>query len=750
MRILINYDPNEKGYLGGLQFFMRKYKLEAIATSTTLTISQLLDKALSSKCEAILLCNPETLKNLVPDSSKTSLDLYRGSRFNYSVPVVVCNSLTHIHSVPYGSFLLETDLKKLFSLEEKTDFSFTVLENIFDFAEAEAILKSATLIAYDIETKTTKENETLITCCSWTAVLPSLKLHTYVLPLIDFNENHFTSLSDYAEAISFLRRINALPIPKVMHNGMYDALHSLTYHAPPYNFILDTMALAWSQYSSLPKSLDFVASITLPDYIQWKTQAAEASAKKDIQSYWAYNAKDTFYTARIALHYLYNLPAYARKNYQIQFPLVYPFLYTAFEGILVDNEKREKLKEKAQNILEENLRRLQTCLANKDFNPSSPKQVSTYIYDILGGADPHIGKQVRQGKKVTSSKGTDTKNLTAIGQQHPILLRVTSAIISYREERKAIGTYFEFQLKNNRLLYNINPFGTETGRASASSSSFWCGTQVQNIPPYAKKMLVADEGFTMFEVDNSQSEARCVAYLSGDTALIAALEDKERDFYTTLGTLFFGIPYENVTKEFRNKVLKKIVHGTNYMMGEATFVENATPENIIFAAQTLGVKITLSPKPKEGEVPLKKFAGSLLESYHKPFNKVREWHNQVKLDIATTHMLVSPLKFTRYFFGDITKDHAMMRGAVAHGPQNLSVSILNIGLWEVWKLVKKEKGALRLKAQIHDSILAQYKDGREDLKHKVISLLERDVLVNGRTLRIPVDSKEGKSWGEME
>jgi DNA polymerase I-like protein with 3'-5' exonuclease and polymerase domains len=260
---------------------------------------------------------------------------------------------------------------------------------------------------------------------------------------------------------------------------------------------------------------------------------------------------------------------------------------------------------------------------------------------------------------------------------------------------------------------------------SCSSSSFWCGTQVQNIPSYAKNILVADEGYTLIEFDNSQSEARCTAYLAKETHLIAALEDKERDFYTSLGTLFFQIPYEQVTKDFRNKILKKIVHGTNYMMGAATFIENAGTQNLITGAAPLGLKITLSKTPKSDEISLKAFATSLLESYHKPFPRVREWYKEIQTDIATTKMLRSPLGWTRYFFGDITKDHNMLRGAVAHAPQNLSVQILNIGLWKIWQLVKASQGKIRFKAQIHDSIFLQVHDSiLEEAKQKVDKLRE--------------------------
>jgi DNA polymerase I-like protein with 3'-5' exonuclease and polymerase domains len=758
MRILVNFDKAEQGYLSVLQYHLKQRHIEAVATTSNLTLGELLGKAEGAKCDGILLCNPTTLAACVP-GDKPSLDLYRGSRLRFSTPTVVCNSLAHVHTLDHGSWLLGSDLDKFSKLKTTVPFAFTILEFTSDFDECFSFLSSCALIAYDIETTTVGEDEesnqagdTLITCASWSGITGKGELRTFVLPLIDFHENHWHSMDAYAEALLFLRKVNALDVPKVMHNGMYDATHSLCYRAPPRNWVLDTMALAHAQYVSLPKTLDFVASITLPDYVQWKTQAADAQAKKDIRSYWEYNAKDTWYTLRIALHYIYNLPAYARKNFQIQFPLVYPFLYASFEGIKIDEPARVEKRAKHEEKMATSLERIRKMVGNADFNPSSPKQVAFYVYDVFGAADPHVGKKkdAKTGVKSKKERGTDEKNLKAVGQQHPILLRLTSAIITYREARKAVGTYFDFLQKNGRLLWNINPFGTETGRASASSSHWWCGTQVQNIPPYAKEFLIADEGYELIEADNSQSEARCTAYLAKETGLITALETPGKDFYKTLGFLFFGIPYDQVTKDFRNDILKKIVHGTNYMMGAVTFIENAGAEKLIGASSTLGIRITMMAKPLSGELTLKQYADTLLESYHKPFPRVRAWYAEVKHEIATTHTLVSPLGWTRYFFGDILKKHQIFASAVAHGPQNLSVMILNKGVWKVWTMTKASNGAIRFKAQIHDSIFQQVrKDLKAEFVPKLLNAMDNPVVVHGRTLRIPVDYKDGTCWGSL-
>jgi hypothetical protein len=178
------------------------------------------------------------------------------------------------------------------------------------------------------------------------------------------------------------------------------------------------MAMMHAQYPSLPKSLDYVASIVLPDYYQWKPQARSASRNRNIQEYWGYNAKDTFNTARIALHYLRYLPTYARRNYAKQFKLVYPSLYCGFEGFAIDNNKRKELLSLREKAVAGELTELQTMLSDKGdihakkptgFNPGSAKQVAFYIYDILGAADPHIGFRKQMAERLALCEGLIAK-----------------------------------------------------------------------------------------------------------------------------------------------------------------------------------------------------------------------------------------------------------------------------------------------------------------------------------------------------
>jgi len=763
MRVLVNYEDGEKNFLSQLGFFLRQNGLEAAGTAKTLTASELIYKAKEAKCEGILIANQATLLNLV-SNKKATLDSYRGSKFNFEIPAIVCNKLAHINTVAHGQFLLNKDLSKFRKLDRKAPpFSMVVLQRQDKYAEVLAEMSQSILTAYDIETKTInvkdkkntpdvleqKAGDTIITCASWSCLMPTGIIKTWVLPLVDFLEEHWREEGQYERAIQFLQQANKLNTPKVMHNGIYDCTHSIVYHAEPHNFCLDTMAMAHAEFSELPKSLDFVASIHLPYYIQWKDESEKASAEQDIYGYWTYNAKDTWHTLLVAIEQLRTMPLYAKHNFADKFKLVYPALYCAFEGFKIDIDKQNEVRAEAELKLNHHRDLLRKYVADENFNPGSWQQVEKYVYKVFGAVKPKIGK---------SASGTDEKNLEAVGDQHPLLALLTSSIIAYRENQKAIGTYFNFLKKNDRLLWNLNPFGTETERMACNSSSFWCGTQVQNIPKYGKAFLVADDGYEIIEVDNKQSEGRCTAYLAREEALIKAIEDKVYDFYKTLGTLFFNMPYAEVSDFFRNKVLKKIVHGTNYMMGAKTFKENIGVKILHETASVLGIKLVPKPSAKRGEEKsILGFCKELLDKYHIPFPRVRKWYLEIFHEVKTTNKLVSPMGHTRFFFGDIEKDHNMLRSAVAHQPQNLSVTILNIGFWKIYKnmvvqpIAPLKLGDYRLKAQIHDSILAQYRVELRDLvAERMMTYMDNPVEIHGRTLRIPVDAKTGTIWGKCK
>jgi len=761
MRILLNYDPHLENHKSSIAGLMKNKGLLVMATSKTLSITDLLATAKVAKCEAILLANEGTLKNLVNSSYKVSLDKYRGSRLDYSIPIIVGAPIDHLRKVRYGKWLYEKDLDKFKKIKiPVVQLKFTVCKTRELLDKCLAVAKKAIIISTDIET----DSNNRITCVGYSCLLPNFNTVTFLIPFVDFGTDHWSNEDDYGYAITCMRAISALPNAKLYFNGLYDAQYQITYHAEPNNFVLDAMALAHAEYSELPKSLDFVSSLNLHDYYFWKDDADEARKKGDIQTYWAYCARDSWNTLRCFINQIRNAKPYAFRNYKELFKMVYPYIYCAFEGLLLEQETLKANTIEAERIAESAKQSLRKMADNEDFNPASPKQVGILLFDILG-AKPVAKPRKKKDGTWTSKRGTDETALAKIAEQHPLFALFIAHLFDYREKAKAVGTYFKFNqwtgINNDikpRLLYGINPFGTDTGRAASNASSFRLyddareeirsyGTQVQNIPIYAKNMLISDIGYELGEADNNKSEARCVGFLSGCIPLIQALEDRAKDFYKVLGTLFFSIPYESVTKQLRNDILKRIVHGRNYLMGVDTFIETVIKQTHSTKILYEGAALINYPITN-----LRAFVSYLLGLYNKPFPEVTEWYTEIKLEVVRNHTLTSPLGWTRYFFGDIIKDHKVFRNAVAHAPQNLSVMILNKGLWKVYKcLVLVEKGLFRLKAQIHDSIFWQSPpEKREEYDRRVKECMDNPVMIKGRKMSIPVDINHGNNWLELK
>lgn len=729
MRILINHSTEDRPYLAALIPLLKENFLSGVATNKKYTIGELQKAAAAQHCDAILLSNQGTLQELLGEDAR--LSAYRGTRINYTIPVIVVNPLEHLHTVNYGRWLLQQDLSKFKRIKEKVQpFSFQVLETAEMMDSALLDLQDCLAIGYDIET-----NEKLqITCVSYTGIRKDLSVGCYLLPFIDFGTDHFSSDEMYAYALQTFRDINHCEVPKCAFNGQYDATYCITYHAEPVNFVLDPMILGWAEYSELPRSIEFNASVCCYDYFFWKDEAEKSKELKDIRSYWAYCAKDSWYMMRILVEQMKKKPKYAITNYKKIFRLVYPALYTAFEGFLIDEKKRLENRAAAVAIKLKALDNLQLMSADPEFNPGSWQQVSRFVYNTIGA------------KRVPGAPtaGTDEKTLNMVAIQHPLLARIVDEIVTYRGQAKLISTYFDFQQKNGRLYYSIDPSGTDTGRSASKASAFWVGTQIQNIPRGSdvKDWLAADSAYVLVEADKNKSEARCVGYMSQALALIESIEDREKDFYKKCASLFFGMPYEEVTKELRNEVTKHIVHGSNYVMGPEPFIGRATPKRLFSAMAQLKTTIR----------NLKDFAKYLLSLYHKPFPEIREqWYPAIKNEVQRTHMLISPLGWTRYFFGDINKHHSIFRAAVAHGPQNLSVELINEAYYNVYtQLVLPSKGEIRLKAQIHDSILLQCKEHKlEEVTARMNEIMAIPATINNRTMLIPSDFKVGYSWGDM-
>lgn len=693
---------------------------------------------ISTRFDAGIVVRDDFLKKLTFQAPGSNLENYAGSLLRgQGKEFIVIDPLEQLVTARAGGFLTGRYLSKLTKPEtwfKQTPFTWeiakddTIAHLYDDFARAD-------IIASDIETTT--DNTYNITCVGYCGIWftnSGVRTHSIVIP--------FTSMF----WVEWVRKFNKLPQPKIFQNGQFDNLYFLRFGAPVTNWLFDTQEFFHGWYCELPKRLDAISAFLIRDIYYWKQEGKSGN----LEDYYRYNAKDTWATANSWLSAMEEAPDWAFTNYKEKFPLVYPCLSTAIEGILVDPVGKERMQHEQRPKLEQSLDSLRKKIGKPHFNPGSWQQVLSLMHAIGYKKETEI----RVGGIVKYSSGA--KILAKISKKHPLAQLLIEQIIDYRESAKLLNTYIECELLNGRLLYSLSPSGTDTWRlASKGSSFFGMGTQIQNMPPYVKGMLRADSGYHLFEIDNKNSEGYCVGYLSGDENLIATL-NSGKDFHCLNASKFFGIPYEELFDDSLGTVIqdvirmlaKRVNHGANYNMGESVLIETMGAENVLRAGRLLGLPKTW------GLWDIAKF---LLEKYEAAYPDVKgAWYDFIKASIKLTKTLVSTFGTVRYCFGDPSKHKPDLNAYVAHAPQHLSVGIINRGFRRVfWEVQLQAWKDFRLKAQIHDSILGQYRIGREDLvKHAnelmIQSIPVRDCKGKTRIMTIPTDVKGGAElWSDL-
>jgi DNA polymerase I-like protein with 3'-5' exonuclease and polymerase domains len=716
----------------------------------------ILPATLDALCRAkgingVICSNVSFLKRLLhwtDNRKEPSLDNYQGSIFKREgLEILIINPLFHLTAVPYAKFVFTRFISKLVrrsSWLPAPDFHWSILD-ARNMEAAYANLQTAYAIATDIETFS---DPLSIRCIGFTGIfIRSGRIETtsYVLPV------------DSLWALAWMRKLVSLPAPKIFQNGKYDNAYLSMFRSPVYNWLWDTASLFHCWYSELPKDLAFLNSFCTRESMYWK----DLAETNDLHEYYRYNALDTWATANVWMAQMIEMPEYARQNYLKEFPLNFPCHLSEMTGIKRDMEELAIARKEADMELVSTQAALETMTATPGFNSNSPLQMKA-LMKCFGLGDV---------------ESCDETHLKRFALRHPINSRIINKILDSREIKKRNSTYLRTNddIKKSgdrgakeyrgRILYAINPHGTDSGRCASKESHFWCGLQIQNITrgPSIKRTLVADHGFRLAECDLEQAESRDTAYAAGELSLIAAVEGS-RDFHSVNASAFFGVPYENIYDDTRKKTLDKILrdlakrvnHGANYCMGPNVLVATMGEDKVWEAKRLLRLPAKFG---------LKDVAEYLLAQFHKTYPGLSKvFYPKIWGDVKTTSMLVGATGWTRFCFSDPTKDKHAANSYVAHVAQSLNAMTLNQAYMRVFYEIAMHpqyRMHFKLCAQIHDSILFQFREGHEYLVAMVKERMEIPVTIRGadgvtRTFVVPAAAKAGPDgkgafrWSETE
>lgn len=703
--------------------------------------------------------------------AKPTLSEYAGSLFTIGtgtdadpkIEVVFIPPLQRLVTMGYGKFLATRFINKFTKRStwtKPTDFNWELAAE-HNVEEIYTEYSKAFIVAVDIETL---REDAQIRCLSYTAFFSaagSIRSHTVVLPM------------DSMFWVVWMRKFNLLAAPKVLQNGKYDIAYFARFNAPLHNYAFDTANMFHAWLSELPKNLGFINAFLIREAMYWK----DLAHTDDLMEYYRYNALDTWATGNAFIAMLLEVPQYAITNYALEFPLVFPCHKSEMTGIKRDMDKLAEARKQQEGVIASHSASLDKMLGVTNFNTNSPIQMKA-LFKILGCGD--LKKQ-------------DEKNIEKARFRHPLNARILAHVIAARKARKVVSTYLTVGEKakefNGRILYSLNPHATDTSRLASASHHFWCGYNVQNQPrgPIVKQTYKADPDFLFAEVDLSQAESRDTAYISGDAGLISAVEHSP-DFHSANASAFFGVPFEAIFDASLAKVLdkklrdlaKRVNHGANYNMGWMVLIDTMGERKIIEARGLLGLSRIWS---------MRQVAEHLLAAFHEAYpGIVGTYYKGMVSEVVQSGYLKSMAihhdsntiitadnweasydgraigSWTRRCFGNPTKSKPVLNSYIAHCPQSLNAQTLNKGMLRVFNEITINPvyaNNIKVLAQVHDSILFQYRIGHHYLCDMVRERMEIPVTIKAydgkvRSFTVPADVKDGidgkvaRYWSETE
>lgn len=409
-------------------------------------------------------------------------------------------------------------------------------------------------------------------------------------------------------------------IPKVLHNGHYDAYWLAQDGIEVNNWYDDTLLMHHAIDPIEEHSLHFLASIyTNEPY--WKDEGKyewkPGNLKRDWNQLMRYCGKDACVTLELYYTLYEILLAQGKDTYykDIYGDMIDPILATMLHGVRIDDHSRRhkyvELRQRSKELRDELAR----------FNDGQP------LFKLTTKRDRAVWEARQAGKDVWTEPIQKTKNknythaeikksLETIDAKNVSNQELQSLLygklglpkqlknrpdrsktvtvdevalrtlrLQFAQRRPEVGEIIDIALENaratklssflaegkadadSRIRCSYKLAGTETSRLSSAKNPKRTGYNLQNVDREARSIFVPDEGCIFLEVDLSQAESRVVGALSRDRTLIeiARTFPWEFDVHTYNAARVFGIAESEVTKEQRY-LGKRAVHASNYGM----------------------------------------------------------------------------------------------------------------------------------------------------------------------------------------
>ena len=406
-------------------------------------------------------------------------------------------------------------------------------------------------------------------------------------------------------------------------------------------------------------------------------------------------------------------PKLKRVLYQLDLPMI-PVLYKIEKrGMKLDFQYFKKLEKEYEEYVGKLTAEIYK-LAGTDFNINSTIQLSYVLFQALELPTKGI-------KKTQRGYSTGAKELEKLKDFHPIVPK----LIEYREAAKLLNTYI-IPLPNladieGRVHTTFTQDVTATGRLSSVNPN------LQNIPTRTeegKKIregFIADQGKVLISADYAQFELRLAAALAGDEALIEDF-NSGADVHTKTAAEIYGIPETEVTKDQR-RLAKVVNFGIIYGMS-AKGLADAT-----------GMSIADAREFERKYFELRKPIQDKLNSY------LQQAKNQGYVETYFGRRRPTP---------DVKSANFLVRMGAERAAQNMPIQGTEADLVKLAmiRLDKELPEGAEMVMQVHDSVMVEATPEVIGEAKRVLKEVMEGVAPEFK-VKLVVDVKEGKNWGEI-
>ena len=373
----------------------------------------------------------------------------------------------------------------------------------------------------------------------------------------------------------------------------------------------------------------------------------------------------------------------AKKVFEMEITFAKAVAYSEFYGYHIDVENIPELQGKIVGEMER-CKKEMFALAGEEFNPNSPSQLVTIMYDKLGV------------EKVGDKASTDKETLKTLASRtnpdgspkYPFV----KMLKTYRDNEGIYKNFLkklpEFATTDGYIFPDVLQIGTNTGRVSVKNPNY------QSYNDIVKHYVVPRPDFMHFDSDFAQIEQRVlVSYASimfndfESLALLHDFDDADMDYHQYQAARMFNVPYAAVTKSMRQQS-KGINFGLPYGMGDSS----------------LGARIF-----GERNAENTKKAANLRKKFFQGQELIEDFFEKVRSEGVSDGFTRTQWGRRRYYHKGVFSVNEIRRQAGNHVIQGTAADIYKKAVNNMFERICKEGwlGKVLINGFIHDEMLME-------------------------------------------